>query len=288
MKMKQILAAASAGALMLTLSGCLAFKTSLDLNPTAPTGAIPAATDAVVPSGTLPSADVPTSPSEQTPSQTLPTQTAEPTSSAAPSGAPEQTTAGGNVIPAGNEYDILRSGNFQMSATMIDGSDRQEMNVAVSSDGDLYVRADVDGMEMGILVKNKKTYLLYPPEKKYLELNDLVLSVLQLDPSEFTEIADNLGFKTMKGLDQAASVTDGAYDGTPCKVYVMNYEDGTTSKIYLNGAKLLAVENFTSDGKNASTMVIHSVASGFPAMPPSDYKKSGYMEFLTLLAKAME
>ncbi|MBR5409481.1 MAG: hypothetical protein IK104_02325 [Clostridia bacterium] len=291
MKLKRILAAAAAGALLFTLPGCLAFKNTLDLTPDASgTGAYVPVTDASVvaptydQSTTLPGYTVPTAPSE---TATQPGQNvSEPSSGGTQQ--PSSQTQPGIQVPAGNEYDILRSGNFSLSALMISGNDQQEMNVAVSPAGDLYVNADVDGLEMGILIKNKKTYLMYPPEKKYLELNEFVLNLMQLDPSEFTSIADDLGFTTMNPLDKASAVIEGSYNGTPCQVYIMVYDDESTSKIYMSGTKLLAVENYDANGNKASVMEFHSITSGFPQMPPSDYKKSGYMEFLTLLASAME
>ena len=286
MNVKRILAAGAACALLLPLPGCLSFKSSLDLSPDA-SGASQTAPQqsAVAPSAasTAPGAPVTTAPATTLPGANTTTAPGTTASDAA------NTTAApaGPGVPAGNEYDILRSGNFSFSAAMENDGETQEMEISVSTAGDLYVTADVDGLVMGVLVKNKKTYLLYPPQKKYLELNDFVLGVMNLDPSEFTGIADDLGFTEMKSLEEADSVSEGADEGTACKIYSMSYSDGTSAKVYLAGTKLIAMENYGANGALTNAMKFKSVTAGFPQMPPSDYSKSGYMEFLGLLASGM-
>ena len=162
------------------------------------------------------------------------------------------------------------------------------MNMSVSSSGDLYMQAEFSGLNMGVLIKSGKMYMLYPPEKKYLELNSLVTGILKIDPEEFTSAAKELGFEQMHPLSEATSAEASTFRGNPCTCFHMSYPDGTGANVYLAGTKLLGVENLAANGAVESTLVVTSISSGFPALPPADYTKSGYMDFFKILYNNMD
>lgn len=295
MKTNRFIAAGLIIALLFTLTGCLKFKDSFDLiYASTEEPAFATQEPAAAPTEPLPSegsSEETTASQENEPTAEIPDDTTdsgeEDTTDASvisPSAATEPVPA----IPANNEYDILRSGNFTMKATMLADNVESTVDMSVSKDGNFYINTEVDGMEMGILVQNNRTYLVYPPEKKYLRLNSAVASLLKMDPSQFTEIADEMGFETMEPLSSADRVTDGQFRGTACKVYHVPYGNGAFSNVYLNGTKLLGIENLSASGNIESTMIIRSVSAGFPQMPPADYSESKYLEFFQILYKSME
>lgn len=184
------------------------------------------------------------------------------------------------LIQFENEYDILRSGSFYLDATMESGGEISPMQMAADPNGDLYALVETEGIEMGFLIKSKKLFLLNPAAKKYTEINRILLSMFQLDPKEFSNLADEMGFQDMKPLSEAASVTDGEYDGVPCKIYRMNEDYGYYTLIYLAGEKFLAMETVGPDGKLIEALRIHSISAGFPKMPPAGYKECDLLEFM--------
>lgn len=292
MKPIRLICVGLTAAMLFSLTGCLKFRDSFDLiysttgTPVLTTEEPSTAPEPVLsePEQTTGEAsateadvtDGPTDAPSETPTDTAPTDT--------------DTTAVPAVptVPANNEYDILRSGSFSMKATMMDDRSENTVDMSVGENGSLYMNADMDGLEMGILVQNKRTYLVYPPEKKYLKLNGIVTTLLKLDPSEFTDMASQMGFDSMKPLSDADSVTDGVYRGTSCKIYHIPYEDGTFANVYMNGSKLLGIENLSAAGLVDATMIISSVTAGFPQMPPADYSESGYLEFFRIISENME
>ena len=185
------------------------------------------------------------------------------------------------------EYDILRSNDFTIVATMETGGEKQDMNMSVGND-QIYFTADMDGMEIGLYVTGQKTYIYYPPEKKYLKLSAAVAKIMGLETDELANTAKSMGFETMPELSKALSMKDGSMDGTPCKVFFFkNVEDGNDMQIYMDGKKILAIEDLDSSGNRVSIMKFTSVTAGFPQMPPSGYEEIGYMKFLEILYNAM-
>lgn len=188
-----------------------------------------------------------------------------------------------------SEYDILRSGSFYIDAVFEDGEEASPMKMAVDTNGDFYALADMDGLEMGFLVKEektlfgkeKKTYLVNPKTKTYTEFSRLLMSLMNLNPGDFADEVNELGFTDMPPLTEAESVSDGEYNGTPCKVYRMSQEYGTAVRVYMDGTKLLVMETLGSDGTLLQVMKINSITAGFPQLPPADYELTNIVNFIT-------
>ena len=61
-----------------------------------------------------------------------------------------------NEVPESSEYDILRSGSFYMSGTIIDSTGTESpMEIAITPDS-IYKMSDFGGVDMGMLIKGKK------------------------------------------------------------------------------------------------------------------------------------
>ena len=109
-----------------------------------------------------------------------------------------------------------------------------------------------------------------------------------INPDEFSEMAAEMGFESLPALSEAKSVAEGTMNGTPCKLFTLTAEDGSTMVVGLNGKKLVGIEYPDGTGKLTSFIYFNSVTSGFPAMPPQGYEEMGYIEYAKLLMDEME
>ena len=202
--------------------------------------------------------------------------------------APAETTTAAK--PTSNEYDILRSGRFYMDGTMYADGQNNPVTLAVGDDL-VYMQATMDGMTMGLLVQNKKTYLLNPPTQTYCEFGSVLSGVLKkagmMSEDEIKEFIDSMGFTTMEDLDTADSVTTGTIGSTPCDVYIFNKEDGGKTRIYLNDGHLMAFEKVDADGTVTSATYISKLTAEIPPLPPEDYTKQNALSFVMSMEEMM-
>ncbi len=201
--------------------------------------------------------------------------TAEP-STAAPGPAP--------AVPSSTEYDYMRSGKFYMRGTMFDGTERNAITLGVG-DNLLYMESSMDGVTLGLLQSGKSIYLLAPQKQTYCEVGSILSSILEdtgmLSQEELQQMVDNMGFKEMKPLSEAKSVEDATVNGTPCKAYIYDKEDGGTTRICMNGERLIAVEKYTASGAFDSATYIDEISGTIPTLPPSNYTKQNMLKFMT-------
>ena len=227
----------------------------------------------------------PTSEPASTPADTTAAPTPDETTTAAI--APETTTA---ASPTSNEYDILRSGHFYLDGSMYSEGKNNPVTLAISDDV-VYMQATMDGMTMGLLRANKKTYMLNPPTKTYCEFGSVFSGVLQkaglMSEEEIKDFIDSMGFSTMQDLDQADSVTTGTVGSTSCDVYIFNKDDGTKTRVYLNGDHLAAFEVVGTDGAVVSATYITTLTSEIPPLPPKDYTKQSAVSFIMSMEEMM-
>ncbi len=199
----------------------------------------------------------------------------------------ENTTA---AKPTSNEYDILRSGSFYMDGTMYSEGQNNPVTLAVNDDL-VYMQATMDGMTMGLLVQDKKTYLLNPPTKTYCEFGSVLSGVLKkagmMSEDEIKEFIDSMGFSTMEDLADADSVTTGTIGSTACDVYVFSKDDGSKTRVYLAGEHLMAFEKVDADGTVNSATYINTLTSEIPKLPPKDYTKQNALSFVMSMEEMM-
>ena len=223
------------------------------------------------------------------------------TASVTAPGGNEATTAAGSTPTSGNmtaaqyaqslgqtEYDILRSDSMTLDGIFGEGAETNPIQMAIGND-QVYMRSEMDGMEMGIYIADKKTYIYLPAYNKYLKLNAAVAKLMGVDTNEFSDMTKDMGFENLPPLTQATGMSDGTMNGQSCKLFLLNGTDGAkTIRVGLNGKKLVGVEYLDSAGKIMSFMYFNSVVSGFPKMPPDGYEEIGIMEFAKLLMSEMD
>ena len=181
-----------------------------------------------------------------------------------------------------NEYDILRSGTFYITGFITDSGVTQPLEIAITPNS-VYMLTKMEGVDMGMLQQNGKLYMLYPAKKIYMEMSSILMNMMGMDDDELLDIS-NLGFADMLPLSDADTVADGEFNGSACKIYTFNKDDGSRTVVYMNGNKLLGFEDVSSSG--TSTTIITSITSEIPAdiaNLPSGYKKVGMFRFMNEL-----
>lgn len=272
-------------------AGCLSFSdtlgSSLTTQETEDPYYDPETTDVYVPEVTQ--AEITSSSSSDTPEATTSSQ-----SVTEPDSQNETTTKTPSdvVIPVSSEYDILKSGTFHMKGSMVDASGTAApMEIAITPDS-IYMLSDFSGTSMGMLIKGKSIYMIYPEKTAYLELSDSIMNMAGLDVDELVN-SDSVNFSNYGNLSEASSITEEACNGHACTVYHFNVSTGET-KVFMDGNKLIRLATYDKNGKFLSSTDIDTISSSVPAdksAPPSSYKAykgmTGMFSFMTLLEDVM-
>ena len=189
----------------------------------------------------------------------------------------EETTAAGAgtavSVPADNEYNILRSGTFYITGTMIEttGID-SPLEMAVTPDS-VYMMSEFEGLDMGMLIYNEKLYMIYPAKKAYMEMDDSIMSMAGLSIEELMG-EENIDFSSFGRLEDAFKVTEEKVKGVSCTVYHIKDDDGML-RVYMNGSKIMRFASYTAEGKFITATEIDTISPTVPAgmdAPPEDYK----------------
>ena len=200
------------------------------------------------------------------------------------------------AAPTDTEYDTLRSGVFNIVATMEDSDGVNPMNMAVGSDGAVYLDSDMDGVRIGILIrkegwliKTTKMYMINHADKTYTDATAISMVIPDFDLAAVSTEIDSSGFTALPTLSEATTVEAGEFEGTACTVYTfVNAEDGRQTKVYLQGKKLVAIEQLDAAGRRVSVMRVESISTDFPAFPPKGYTEKKLLAFMTDLAGGLE
>ena len=226
-----------------------------------------------------------TSPSK--PSTTNPP--AKPTQPAAKPSAPvtQPTTA-----PAQNtksEYDIYRSGHFYVTGVATEGDGMVTPLELAVTDKTVYMLSQIDGVNIGILVAGKKSYMMYEDKKKYCELSSVLMNAADLNPDEMIATAKE-SYAELQPLDEAVRLAEGDVNGYKCKTYHFRNDERELTTVSISGNKLVQVSKYDSNGRLETTIDFSSVSADVPQSktePPKDYKKTGMISFLMELSNAM-
>ncbi len=183
-------------------------------------------------------------------------------------------------------YDILRGSAFYLTGAMTSGGTTSPMKLAVSPDL-VYIETAVDGLSLGYLVKDGKTCLVAPEQKIYHWISAAEAAMLKsaglMDENEVRENVADMGFAALKPLSQADSSASGTFNGTACTVYTFVYRDGSKYRVYMDGARLLALENVNASGITETLLTVKTVSRTIPALPPADYRSRSLVLFITAL-----
>ncbi len=193
-----------------------------------------------------------------------------------------------NGAPVSPEYDILKSGSLRIKGTMVDktGVDTP-MEIAVTPES-IYMLSDFGGIDMGMLIKGKKVYMICPDKKAYLEMSEAIMNMAGMDISDLTA-SDAIDFSIYGDLSEADSVTEVTHNGRVCQVYRFKLAS-EESRVYLDGTKLVRLASYDNNGKFLAAIDITEISGNIPAgmiSPPSDYKAykgvTGMLSFMSLL-----
>ncbi len=91
----------------------------------------------------------------------------------------------------------------------------------------------------------------------------------------------------MEDLSQADSKTTGTIGSTNCDVYIFNKTDGTKTRVYMNGNKLMAFEMISKDGNVDSATYITTLSENVPKLPPADYTKQNVISFMSSMESVL-
>ncbi|MCH5198884.1 MAG: hypothetical protein J1E34_08265 [Oscillospiraceae bacterium] len=265
---------------VLLFAGCIKFENSFDLTVSSQPGSSPSETEQPEPSFTeAPSSEENSSSDTETETKEPPTQNTEPSSSTEE---PSESETQGISAPKNSEYDILKTGEFGFVGTIINDNEEMDINISAASNK-IYFTSEIDGLQIGLYVEGKKTYIYAPEHKKYLKMNSVVAKMLQLDPDDFVEMANGFGFDKLPDLSLASSVENSSLNGVSCEKYSFLSEDPNLC-VYMNGQKLLKIGYIDKSGKETYSISFSSVSAGFPKMPPDGFEEMSYLEFFKLVA----
>ena len=159
---------------------------------------------------------------------------------------PEPTTdpSEGFITPEkDNEFDILRSGTYYFIGDTVEASERSELQVARTSNS-LYMSADFNGAEVGIMKVGNKSYLVAPDKGAYLDLNTLAMKAqmkligVDMDEMFATNAFDFSIFPPLENASRSERQTD---DPT-CVKYVFETAKGSVN-VTMRGKTLVCLEN---------------------------------------------
>ena len=192
-----------------------------------------------------------------------------------------------------NQYDVLRSGFFYADFNITDAAESQNMLLAVTdktaflqmefTDEEMLQEFGIDAIRINMLFLNEKAYLLDPENRQYAEFPFEAMGMSASEMSTMSEAKDM--FKGYPPLSDAASVTNGKFNGTACTVYTFTDASGSM-KVYMKGPQLLGIEETNAAGKLVVTDTFRSVALTIPAAYtaiPSGYTEGDAMEMLLLM-----
>lgn len=190
------------------------------------------------------------------------------------------------------QFDKLRKGTFCFTAAVTQEDGTVGDVELASTPNSLYLRSEIDGRELGVLIKKDTVYLISDEESAYLHLTSALLDNLGMSVNDFTK-ARELDFSKYDPA-KAFSVTDAVYGGAACKDYIFRdiHEDGSVVYMHFleNGSELLGFYTMDGSGKILTETKITSFSSSVPAErknPPAEYTAyeglSGMFTFLGLL-----
>lgn len=191
-------------------------------------------------------------------------------------------------VSSANEYDIFRSGTFYAKGQMKDEEGINPLEMAITPKS-IYMLTKFDSTDMAILVSSGTTYLIYPQGKAYLEMSSMVMNMMGLNADDMLN-TDELGFSDMEPLSKAQSTSKATLNGQNCTLYTFQKPDGSLSKVYMNGNKLVGVEAYEGT-KMVSATYFDFITANVPADkidPAAGYKKTGLFDFMSMLGEVLE
>ena len=164
----------------------------------------------------------------------------------------------------GEKIQAYISGNYYISAVMhADGTDT-EMKFATNG-SDFYTTSDIEGMNLGILFKNDKIYLINNNEKKYIDLDTIMTMVggeTGLDMSELSEITEVLDLSSYNFNNYEESQVD--FEGQTANCYKYFAEE-VSIHFYFVENELRQVDYGDADGVVTTSITVNEFSPTVPS-----------------------
>lgn len=189
-------------------------------------------------------------------------------------------TADVDTTTAQNEYAILNTTKYAVVGTMKDASGSVVPMTLARNGNKMYMSSTMDLMgdgstvvTVGVLVIDGKLYMVTDDHKYSLEFTDKVAEAFGMSKADIAEMTDISNFQIdAPDLSLAASVEKATVTCPVCgesfetgSVYIFNYDDGTTGKVYMNGNKLIKIESYSKYNRLTAVTEFTSVTAN-----PSD------------------
>ena len=198
-----------------------------------------------------------------------------------------ETLTGPAAPQTANEFEYLRKGTFYLQGTMTDSTGQSlplEMAVTPNS---VYMLSNFEGAAMGMLISDGKTYMIYPAEKSYLELNAETLKAMGMNVSDLVS-ADDLDYSKYDLAEADATGTE-TVNGRKCTVSIFNNASGST-RFFVDGDKLVRFAVYDAIGRPDVINDVGYITNQVPddkINPPKNYKEykglTGMFAFISLL-----
>ncbi len=164
----------------------------------------------------------------------------------------------------GEKIQAYISGNYYISAVMYADDVATEMKFAINGN-DFYTTADIEGMNLGIMFKNEKIYLINNTEKKYIDMDSIIKLMggqSDFDLSEITAITDMLDLSTYSFNNFDLTQVDFNGQAGTCYKY---YADDLSIHFYFVENELRQIDYGDADGVITTTINVNEFSPTIPS-----------------------
>lgn len=157
---------------------------------------------------------------------------------------------------------------FINSTYYIDGviySAGNAMPVKLATDGkNLQLTTDMSEISIGVLMLDDAAYMIEPNSKKYTELSDTLLKLLDFDDMNVSELQQIKNSGTDADNQANQKQINVTINGKPgiCNEFVF---DDALIKLYSIGDELVQVENYDENNNLSMQIVVNSITEQIPA-----------------------
>ena len=183
-----------------------------------------------------------------------------------------------------SDYDVLRSGRFYLQAEETSSDGVMAVHMAMDGPGTFYSGSTVDGVSLGVLVRDGRVTLISDRHKTYTTPTDAELAALQISAETFTDMARDLNENTFPALSNADEIGDSSFGGKACRVYTFRSEDRVLS-VYMKDLTLLGMVRI--EGNKTYVMRVIKVSPDFPTLPPEGYRSRLFAAFMLDMMRDM-
>ena len=150
--------------------------------------------------------------------------------------------------------------------------------------GDDFGFANMGNMNISILVNEKDTYFIDENSKTYAPMDALFkFAGDDFSKDDFTGAFGDMDMGVDVDLADADKTVTENFNGVSCKKYVFASSDGSSTNVYMNGKKLVAIVYKNADGKDETKYVFNKITLTVPSsytVPPTSYKVVDPLEML--------